>query len=692
MRLGAGISHALIPILGVPMLSTLSARLPGLGWRRKFTAVALIAGLATAGLALTAPTQARAEDANITCTPTQNVFAIKSTGELMLYKFNDLSSVTGATAATPTKVGSSWNIFSKLIAGPDGWLYGIKPNGGGTFAYHWNGTTFDVTNRSLGNVFNIYAVQARVNKITMDARGDFYTLQDDGTLRRWTYNTSTGAMTNQPVRGDWSGYNAITAAGDGVIYARKPAGGSGTGSLDRYQIEPTSDRFLSARQVGGSSWNTFSSFFSVGGDILLGIRPNADLLHYRFRPDPDFTWAFQANQLGGGWDAFIDVAGTSNACKLTKSYVPATPTIPAENNAPIAVLQAGTGQLEYGLTDNIGHTKWGHQPDPTDFGGTAWTTLPDTNAYVGTPAITQGADNKVDLTVHATDSQAWGFIQSAPAAATLGAPVTRAGLMASGAAAAKSPLTNKLFLLAFDGSGSPWIKIEGVSGLLSWQHFTSAGGQVFTGTPVIGPGPGTTLTVIARDTAGTYWAASWNGTALSAWSSLGGSGFTGKVSIVRYPGDLLRVFARDADGHIKTQKQTAAGTSFPGTWDQVGAADQVWPGSPSAVMAPDTGLVEVLVRGTDGKNYFAQELAQGTGSWPQFKEVQQDVTEQYTTDPTAFVYTAGGVPKWAFATYNQDFQVRVVTASSVSSSSFATTGTSMKSAPADPTFNTNKLP
>jgi hypothetical protein len=690
MRLGAGISHALIPILGVPMLSTLSARLPGIGWRRKFTAMALTAGLATSALAVTAPIQASAVDANITCTPTQNVFAIKTNGDLMLYKFDDLSSTTGATAAAPTKIGGSFDTFSKFLAGPDGWLYGIRPaaNGGGTLAYHWNGTSFDVQQRSLGAVFNIYAVQARVNKITIDARGDFYALQDDGTLRRYRYNTSTGAMTNQPIRGNWGGYNAITAVGDGVIYARTTGG-----ALDRFQFEPTSDRWLTQRQIGASNWNSFTSFFTVGGDTLLGIRAGLNLLHYRFRPDPDFAWAFQAHELGGGWDAFIDVAGTSNSCNLTKSYVPVTPAVPAESNAPIAVLQAGTGQLEYGLTDNIGHTKWGHQPDPADFGGTAWTTLPDTNAYVGTPAITQGADNKIDLTVHANDSRSWGFIQSAPAAATLAnPPVDRAGLMASGVAAAKSPATNKLFLLAFDGSGSPWIKIEGVSGLLSWQHFTSAGSQVFTGTPVIGPGPNNTLTVIARDTAGTYWAASWNGSALSAWSSLGGSGFTGKVSIVRYPGDLLRVFARDADGHIKTQKQTVSGTTFPGTWDQVGAADQVWPGSPSAVLAPGTGLVEVIVRGEDGKNYFAQELAQGTASWPQFKMVQPQVVEQYTTDPTAFVYTVGGVQKWAFATYTQDFQVAVVTASDVSSSSFATTGTSMKSAPGDPTFNTNKLP
>jgi hypothetical protein len=172
----------------------------------------------------------------------------------------------------------------------------------------------------------------------------------------------------------------------------------------------------------------------------------------------------------------------------------------------------------------------------------------------------------------------------------------------------------------------------------------------------------------------------------------GGSGFTGKPAISRYPGDLLRVFARDADGRIATQKQATAGTTFQGTWEQIGDAGQTWSGSPGAILSPD-GLVEVLVRGSDGYNYFAQEVAQGSGTWPQFKKVITRVDEQYSPDPAPFVYTDGGAPKWAFATYTQDFQVRVITASTVTQ---AKTGSASKKAAAaadsDPVFTVNSLP
>ncbi|TDD58394.1 hypothetical protein E1263_19445 [Kribbella antibiotica] len=674
------------------MFTARSARATGARWRRKITAATLTVALSTAVITLTAPTRALAEDANITCTPTQNVFAIKPTGQLMLYKFNDLSSTTTpAFTGNPAQIATGFNTFSKLLAGPDGWIYGIRPaeNGSGMFAYHWNGTAFDVFAKPIGGtLFNIYAVQSRVNKITIDARGDFYYLQDDGTLRRSKYNAADGTFTHQPVASGWGVYNAITAVGDGVIYARTPAG-----VLHRYHFEPTSDRYISHRVIGETSWDTFGSFFTVGGDTILGIRAGKTLLHYRYRIDPvPAGWVFEANDQGGGWDGFIDVAGTSNACKLTKSFVPATPPAPTENNSPVTVLQSSNGSLEYGYTDNIGRAKWGRQTDPTDFGGTAWTPLPDTSAYVGAPALVQGADGKLDITVRAANSRALGFIPTTPNAPLV--TVDRAGLMATGVAARKSPVTNKMVLFSVDDAGGLWTKVEGVDGFLAWQKRSST--PVLTGTPVVGPGPNNTLTVIGKDADGTFWAAAWNGTTLSAFSSLGGSGFTGKPAIVRYPGDLLRVFARDADGRIATQKQSAAGTAFPGTWEQIGDAGQTWQGSPGAIISPDTGLVEVLVRGSDGNNYFAQEVAQGSGTWPQFKKIVTKFTEQYAPDPTPFVYTDSGDPKWAFATYNQDFQVRVITASTVTSSTPAKSAGVSKgaatTAEADPAFTVNPLP
>jgi hypothetical protein len=158
---------------------------------------------------------------------------------------------------------------------------------------------------------------------------------------------------------------------------------------------------------------------------------------------------------------------------------------------------------------------------------------------------------------------------------------------------------------------------------------------------------------------------------------------------VRYPGDLLRVFARDADGHIQTQKQPTPGTAFPGTWQTVGTADQTFPGSPAAILAPDTGLVEVLALGADGHNYYSQELSQGAGTWPTWKPVVTDVDEQYTaTTPTPFVYTTGGVQKWAFLSYTADFKLRVFSASSASGSAKAAKSTKA----ADPVFSRKAIP
>ncbi|WP_166665505.1 tachylectin-related carbohydrate-binding protein [Kribbella caucasensis] len=662
------------------MVTTVLERRPGSGLRRKLGAILLTAGLSAATLTLTGTAPASAEDADISCKPSQSVFAVKTTGELILYQFNDLSSTTARPVQTvaPGQIGQGWTPFPKLLAGPDGWIYATST--AGTWAYHWDGGKWDVQAKPLGTAFRSFADPARQDKLTMDSKGDFWAILDDGVLRRYEYNATTGAITGKPMATGFNVYNSITAAGDGVIYAR-----STTGVLHRYQFDKTSDRMVEHLQFG-SGWNAYGTLFSVGGDTLLGIDGTGRLAQYRYRPGPNAAWLISNHTIGGGWQQFSTVVGMSNACNLTASFVPPAPAVPIENNSQIAVLQTTTGRIEYTYTDNIGQAQWGHQPDPTDFGGTAWTPINGPDAFTGTPGLVQGADNKVDITLHNINSRFAARIQTAQDSTLLGAPVDRAGLMASSAVSAKNPSTNKIVLFAVDGSGGLWAKAENTGGYLAWQKFPS---PVLSGVPSVGPGAGNTLTVIARDTAGTYWAANWNGTTLSAFSSLGGSGFTGKASIVRYPGDLLRVFARDANGHVQTQKQTAAGTAFPGTWETV-APEQTWPGSPQAIMSPSTGLIEILALGADGKNYFAQEIAQGSGTWGQFKVVMPEVSEQYTPDPTPFIYTAGGVQKWAFVTHTQDFQVRVITASAAETAAAARS--SLTTTTADPVFTSNALP
>jgi hypothetical protein len=59
-------------------------------------------------------------------------------------------------------------------------------------------------------------------------------------------------------------------------------------------------------------------------------------------------------------------------------------------------------------------------------------------------------------------------------------------------------------------------------------------------------------------------------------------------------------------------------------------------------------------------------------------------------DPTAFSYTENGVQRWAFATYTQDFQLRVITAGAVSSA--AAKAGSAKMTTSDPVFARHALP
>ncbi|MEV6283251.1 tachylectin-related carbohydrate-binding protein [Kribbella sp. NPDC051770] len=655
------------------MVRTLSTHRPGRR-RRRLAAAVLTAGLLAGGLStLAAPAQA--DDADVTCTAVQPVFAVTAAGELMRYDFNDLSSnAEPILARNPVQIGGrGWDQFGKILGGPDGWIYAISA--AGTYQYHWNGSTFDVSFRSLGKIFAGWSQPARKNKITMDARGDVYLIEDNGQLSRYRRDPATNTFSVQPVGTGFGAFTSLTAVGDGVLEAVR-----NDGSLHRYHYEPTSDRYLDYIQTGNSSWTNYKTMLSPGADIVVGINAAGQMLQYRYKRETN-TFLVNARQIGTSWQNFLNVFATSNACKLTKSYVPATPSVPQQSYPQLNVLQSADGAVEFAHTDNIGQAKWGHTPDPVDFGGTAWTPLHGPNAFTGTPALAEGADGKLDISMHGTDSRIQARTQTGADTALVGDLQDRSGLMASDAAAGKSPATNKLVLFAVDGV--LWGKRQAplANGFLPWSKFTSP--VLSAGTPVIAPGPNNTLIVIVRDVAGTFWSASWGGTGLSAFSSLGGSDFTGKVSVVQYPGQLLRVVARDTDGHIKTQKQTAAGTTWPGTWDVVGDPAQVWPGQPSAVMSPDSGLIEIVARGNDNQIWFAQELIQGSGQFPQFKAVPTGYDEQYPTDPTAFVYTAGGDQKWAIATYNQNFQVRVATTQLAG-------GFAAKQA-ADPMFGTYKL-
>ncbi|MEU3647993.1 tachylectin-related carbohydrate-binding protein [Lentzea sp. NPDC034063] len=61
--------------------------------------------------------------------------------------------------------------------------------------------------------------------VTVDAAGDIYRVDTDGTLRRFVHDGAKWAVDGQEIAKGWDRYNLIVAAGPGVLYARAPSGG-----------------------------------------------------------------------------------------------------------------------------------------------------------------------------------------------------------------------------------------------------------------------------------------------------------------------------------------------------------------------------------------------------------------------------------------------------------------------------------
>ncbi|HEX5496021.1 MAG TPA: hypothetical protein VFX70_15740 [Mycobacteriales bacterium] len=106
-----------------------------------------------------------------------------------------------------------------------------------------------------------------------------------------------------------------------------------------------------------------------------------------------------------------------------------------------------------------------------------------------------------------------------------------------------------------------------------------------------------------------------------------------------------------------TQAQDAS-RAFPGVWDTVGTFTAA--GSPSALLDPTTGVIEVVARGTDGAIHSTGETVQGSGTWRDWTTATQ-VGDIAATDPTTFAFTTGSATTWAFVFRRSDNTVRVYT-------------------------------
>ncbi len=138
----------------------------------------------------------------------------------------------------------------------------------------------------------------------------------DDVSNDWTPETAGGKI----FATDWNQYDLLVAAGDGVLYARKP-----NGRILRFRYHASSDRFVENGVPVGHGWQKFNRIFSLGGDILYGTQADNDgnLVWYRYFEEIN-TWANNARGkiVGTGWYGELDVVATTDDCRLANFATP----------------------------------------------------------------------------------------------------------------------------------------------------------------------------------------------------------------------------------------------------------------------------------------------------------------------------------------------------------------------------------
>lgn len=196
--------------------------------------------------------------------------------------------------------------------------------------YRWNGNGWDIFEggtryRVVDSGWSRYTQAEHRNKVTVDEKGRLYEINDEGHLKvfvwddagnDWTPETGSGKI----LATGWNKYDLLVAAGDGVLYARKP-----NGQLIRFRYHAGSDRFVQNGLPVGHGWQKFNRIFSPGGDVLYGTQVgNSDrLLWYRYLEETN-TWANNGRPkiVGTDWYGELDVVATTDDCRLSTFATP----------------------------------------------------------------------------------------------------------------------------------------------------------------------------------------------------------------------------------------------------------------------------------------------------------------------------------------------------------------------------------
>ncbi|MGW3993455.1 tachylectin-related carbohydrate-binding protein [Amycolatopsis sp. NPDC004772] len=270
----------------------------------------------------------------VSCPEGAAIWTARADGSL--WRYVHLGPADGAVSWSQPSSAIGWGWDGRTLAGKGGVIWDIHRNhgSGDQFASgalkRWTYST--VTGWSgggqVGNGWDRYLTDEYRRRITVDEKNRIFMVDDQGRLKYYLWNDATGTWVNGA--GDvldtgWSRFDSITAAGDGVLYARKPSG-----EMFRFEYDFTASAWADKDRAVGVGWQMFSEVFSPGGDVLYGRGSTGTspfdgqtgpvLRWYRYSANTE-TWApsgpdHMGVTIGSGWNTEIHVTAAPDSCKL----------------------------------------------------------------------------------------------------------------------------------------------------------------------------------------------------------------------------------------------------------------------------------------------------------------------------------------------------------------------------------------
>lgn len=650
---------------------------------RRTTSALLSAALVTSALTIVQSAPAALAAETIQCKASATIYA--GLGDKYFRAYPHAEPETGATPWDPTLHGGPV-IDATMIAGPDGAIYTVHD--GRLEKRRWNGASFD--NNGTPEIIQVpwagwNNTPARF-RISIDAKGDFYKVDDVGTLTWARYNASAKTWEERVLDTGWNRFDQVFTSGEGVIWARNP--NEMDGRMYRFVYHADSQRWLGPTRIDGAGWNMYWRIIGVGADVLYGFtrdgvgfdghsptsEPN-QVVWYRYAPETN-TWQ-GGKYLGWGWNQSWKLIGAPDSCKWVGGTVPQRPVVSEGIDRATSLVQTSDGRVHHLWVDSFGGLVHARQRDLVDPTATDLRTVPQSQGLTGGASLAAQEDGRLLALGTGTNSSILSALQPTKDA-LFGVGKDFGGFTASSPTVVKGK-DNLLSAFIVDGNGDIWTRGQNTANaeLRPWtKGYTSFPGTTpgptpkFSGRAVTAVADNGAIVVIASDLNGQPWVANYygNGNFIGGWTALGQPADTtlaSAASATLTRDGTIQLAARGTDGRVYTKRQGTDG-SWTGAWTKI--HDRTFLGQPS-ILTSTGGTTFVVARGTDRYIYETGTTTPGGAIYRTWNLVRgSDFPEPSDTDAGVVAMSNGN---WVLSYRNEFGEILVAYATTSGGSSIA---------------------